>query len=101
MLGKTGQEDGNAKDLLHSCASEKAACLFGGVIETKMAVCKLGGHPSTLRADYEAFLAAFEKLPDQVTEFEFGAGYSLADHIVVYGRKDIRVTFKNGQEIFA
>jgi len=51
------------------------------------------------RADYEAFLAAFEKLPDQVTEFELGAWYSLADHITVYGRKDIRVTFKNGQEI--
>ena len=55
----------------------------------------------TQRADYEAFLAAFEKLPDQVTEFELGAWYSLADHIAVYGRKDIRVTFKNGQEIFA
>ena len=50
---------------------------------------------------YEAFLTAFEKLPDQVTEFELDAWYSLADHITVYGRKDIRVTFKNGQEICA
>lgn len=55
----------------------------------------------TQRADYEAFLTAFEKLPDQVTEFELDAWYSLADHITVYGRKDIRVTFKNGQEICA
>lgn len=50
---------------------------------------------------YEAFLTAFEKLPDQVTEFDLDAWYSLADHITVYGRKDIRVTFKNGQEICA
>ena len=55
----------------------------------------------TQRADYEAFLTAFEKLPDQVTEFEPGAWYSLVDHITVYDRKDIRVTFKNGQEISA
>ena len=55
----------------------------------------------TQRADYEAFLAAFEKLTDQVTEFEAGAWYSLADYITAYGRNDIRVTFKNGQEISA
>ena len=35
------------------------------------------------------------------TEFELDAWYSLADHVTVYGRKDIRVTFKNGQEICA
>jgi site-specific DNA recombinase len=44
---------------------------------------------------------AFEKTPDTLTEFSVEAFSSLVDFITVYSEKDIRVTFKNGQEIDA
>ncbi len=52
----------------------------------------------TQRADYEAFLKAFEKLPDQLTEFALETWHSLVDFATVYSENDIRFTFKNGQE---
>lgn len=55
----------------------------------------------TQRADYEAFLRAFEKLPTQVLDFDLDAWYSLSSHVTVYSPKDIRIMFKNGQEISA
>ena len=53
------------------------------------------------KAGIEDFLAAFEKTPDTLTEFSVESFSSLVDFITVYSEKDIRVTFKNGQEIDA
>ena len=55
----------------------------------------------TQRANYEAFLKAFEKLPDQLTEFALETWHSLVDFATVYSENDIRFTFKNGQEVRA
>lgn len=53
------------------------------------------------KAGVEDFLRAFEKTPDTLTEFSLDAFNGLADHLTVYGKDDIRVTFRNGQEIKA
>ena len=53
----------------------------------------------TQRANYEAFLTAFKKLPDQLTEFSMDNWHGLVDYATVYNEDDIRFTFKNGQEI--
>nr|DAO67646.1 MAG TPA: integrase [Caudoviricetes sp.] len=55
----------------------------------------------TQRANYEAFLKAFEKLPDQLTVFALETWHSLVDFATVYSENDIRFTFKNGQEVRA
>ena len=38
-------------------------------------------------------------MPDAVDSFDEGAWYALVDHATVYGRDDVRFTFKNGMEI--
>lgn len=53
------------------------------------------------RANYEAFLTAFEKLPAQITEFSLDSWHSLVDYVTVYAEGNILVTFKNGQEVKA
>jgi DNA invertase Pin-like site-specific DNA recombinase len=53
------------------------------------------------KAGVEDFLKAFEKTPDTLTKFSFDAFTSLVDYITVYSKDDIRVTFRNGQEIKA
>ena len=40
-------------------------------------------------------------MPDAVDSFDEGAWYALVDHATVYGREDVRFTFKNGMEIKA
>ena len=55
----------------------------------------------TQRAAYEAFLTAFEKLPDTLTEFTLDNWHGLVDYATVYAKDDIRFTFKNGQEVKA
>ena len=55
----------------------------------------------TQRAAYEAFLTAFEKLPDTLTEFTLDNWHGLVDYATVYAEDDIRFTFKNGQEVKA
>lgn len=55
----------------------------------------------TKRAEIDAFLKAFEQLPDTLTEFSPENWHSLVDFATVYGVDDIRFTFKNGQEIRA
>ncbi len=40
-----------------------------------------------------------ERMPDAVDSFDEGAWYVLVDHATVYGRDDVRFTFKNGMEI--
>ncbi len=42
-----------------------------------------------------------EGMPDAVDSFDEGAWYALVDHAMVYGRDDVRFTFKNGMEIKA
>ena len=38
-------------------------------------------------------------MPDAVDSFDEGAWYALVDYATVYGRDDVRFTFKNGMEI--
>lgn len=53
------------------------------------------------KASIEDFLTDFEKMPEALTEFSLDAFNALTDFITVYSEKDIRVTFRNGQEIQA
>ena len=55
----------------------------------------------TRRGSYEAFLKSFEGLPNALTEFTPEVWNALADHVTVHSRDDIRVTFRNGQEVRA
>ena len=54
----------------------------------------------TRRATIEEFLDEVKRL-DGVTEFQPALWYSLADHMAVYSKDDVRVTFKDGTEIKA
>ncbi len=47
----------------------------------------------------ENFMKTLRSLPEQVEIFDEGTWYALCDHITVYGKDDIRVTFRNGMEI--
>lgn len=47
------------------------------------------------------FLTAFEKTPDELAEFTLDAFIALTEFNTVYSAKDIRVTFRNGQEMQA
>lgn len=42
-----------------------------------------------------------EGMPDAVDSFDEGAWYALVDYVTVYGKDDVRFTFKNGMEIKA
>ena len=53
------------------------------------------------KAAVSDFLMAFEETPDVLTEFSGDAFISLVDYITVYKKDDIRVTFRNGQEVRA
>ena len=44
----------------------------------------------------ENFIAELKKLPQQVDTFDEGTWYAMLDYITVYGKDDIKVTFKNG-----
>lgn len=47
----------------------------------------------------ENFMAELQRLPDMIDYFDEGAWYALVDFIMVYGKDDVRFTFKNGMEI--
>ena len=47
----------------------------------------------------ENFMEALQSLPEQVEIFDEGTWYALCECITVYGKDDIRVTFRNGMEI--
>lgn len=47
----------------------------------------------------ENFIEVLRSLPERVEIFDEGAWYTLCDYITVYGKNDIRVTFRNGTEI--
>ena len=38
-------------------------------------------------------------LPEQMDYFDEGAWYAMVDFVMVYGKEDVRFTFKNGMEI--
>ena len=54
----------------------------------------------TRQATIEAFVNEVKRL-DGVSEFQPALWYSLADHITVYSKDDMRVTFKDGTKIKA
>lgn len=47
----------------------------------------------------ENFIEVLRSLPEQVDIFDEGTWYAMCDHITVYSKNDIRVTFQNGMEI--
>ena len=47
----------------------------------------------------ENFMEELRGLPQQVDYFYEGAWYAMVDFVTVYGREDVRFTFKNGMEI--
>lgn len=47
----------------------------------------------------ENFMAELRRLPDVIDFFDEGAWYALVDFITVYGKDDVRITFRNGMEI--
>ena len=53
----------------------------------------------TARTGITAFLDTFEFLPDVLTKFDIENWHALVDYVTVYTIDDIRITFKNGQEV--
>lgn len=49
----------------------------------------------------ERFISGLENRDGPLTEFNEKHWYSLVDYATVYGRDDIRFTFKNGMEVKA
>ena len=49
----------------------------------------------------ESFMEVLRGLPDQVDYFDEAAWYAMVDFMTVYGKDDVRFTFKNGMEIKA
>ena len=47
----------------------------------------------------ENFMEELRSLPEQVDYFDEGAWYAMVDFVTVYGKEDVRFTFKNGMEI--
>ena len=47
----------------------------------------------------ENFMEELRGLPQQVDYFYEGAWYAMVDFVTVYGREDVRFTFKNGMEV--
>ena len=49
----------------------------------------------------ENFMEVLRGLPEQVDYFDEAAWYAMVDFMTVYGKDDVRFTFKNGMEIKA
>ena len=47
----------------------------------------------------ENFMEALRSLPEQVDYFDEAAWYAMVDFVTVYGKEDVRFTFKNGMEV--
>ena len=52
------------------------------------------------RATSEEFLKVLERQDGLVTEFQTNLWCGLVDFVTVYARNDVKITFKNGSEIF-
>ena len=48
-----------------------------------------------------AFIAAIEKLPQTITDFDEALWGAMVDHITVYAKGDLRFTFRDGSEVKA
>ena len=48
-----------------------------------------------------AFIAAVEKLPQTITDFDEALWGAMVDHITVYAKGDLRFTFRDGSEVKA
>ncbi len=53
------------------------------------------------KAQIEGFIKQVQQTPNNLTEFNLDAWNSLVDFATVFEARDIRFTFKNGQEIKA
>ena len=53
------------------------------------------------RREFQRFIAALEKLPDEVTEFEEGMWSDLVESMTVYSKDDLRFTLPCKTEIKA
>ena len=53
------------------------------------------------RREFQRFIAALEKLPDEVTEFEEGMWSDLIESMTVYSKDDLRFTLPCKTEIKA
>ena len=67
--------------------------ILGGLAQAAIAKTK------AQRQMMENFMETLRFLPEQVEIFDEGTWYALCDYITVYGKDDIRVTFRNGTEI--
>ena len=47
----------------------------------------------------ESFMKVLRGLPEQVDYFDGAAWYAMVDFVTVYGKDDVRFTFKNGMEV--
>ena len=47
----------------------------------------------------ENFMEVLRGLPEQVDYFDEAAWYAMVDFVTVYGKEDVRFTFKNGMEV--
>lgn len=47
----------------------------------------------------ESLMEALRGLPEQEDYFDEAAWYAMVDFMTVYGKDDVRFTFKNGMEI--
>lgn len=63
--------------------------------ETQAAITK----KKAQRQRMEHFIETLRSQPEMVDTFDDGTWYALCDCITVYGKNDIRVTFKNGKEV--
>ena len=72
--------------------------------KTKEEYDKVANRISSKLAQREQFKRVLETLEDQdgvISEFDEGLWCSLVDHVTVYGKEDVKFTFKNGIEIKA
>ena len=63
--------------------------------ETQVAITK----KQAQRQMMENFCDELKKLPQQVEAFNEETWFALCDHITIYSKEDIRVTFRNGMEV--
>ena len=47
----------------------------------------------------ENFMDVLSGMPEQVDNFDEAAWYAMVNFVTVYGKDDVRFTFKNGIEI--
>ena len=56
-------------------------------------------HRGIRRREFQRFITALEKLPENIAEFDEALWGSLVEHVTVYSKDDIRFTLPCGIEI--